>query len=176
MRRIDHWASGHIHGLKLGPLDYVLVVPGMIFGSYVMPLTVIGLGLWLGWRFGLVATLVAITTLAITSPLKHWIGRDRPEPLEAPRAFKLRKLVNNPSFPSGDSAQAGALVPLVVVFGPWPWSLLALPLVPLCMFARVYYGAHWIGDTIAGVLIGAAVAAAYSYWFGEFVGLGLHAA
>jgi membrane-associated phospholipid phosphatase len=171
MKRIDTWASEHIHGLKLGPVDYLLVVPGMLFGSYVMPLTVLGLGLWLGWRFVLVATMAAITTLAITDPMKHWIGRERPQPLEAPRVFKLRKLVNNPSFPSGDSAQAGAMVTLVVIFGPWPLSLLAVPFAPLCMFARVYYGAHWIGDTIAGVLIGTAVAIAFGYWFHEFVPL-----
>src|SRR5690606_26786144 len=108
MKQLDHSLSAHIHGWRLGPLDYLLVVPGMLFGSYVMPLTVLALGLWLGWRFGLVCVMAALTTVAITGPLKHWIGRERPAPLEAPRAFKLRKLVNNPSFPSGDSAQAGA--------------------------------------------------------------------
>lgn len=171
MKRLDTWASTHIHGLKLGPMDYVLVVPGMLFGSYVMPLTVTALGLWLGWKFLLVAVIVSMATLAITGPLKHWVARARPEPLEAPRVFKLRKLVNNPSFPSGDSAQAGAMVMLVLMFGPWPWTLLAVPLVPLCMFARVYYGAHWIGDTIAGAAIGAGVALACGYWFREFVSL-----
>jgi undecaprenyl-diphosphatase len=169
MRRLDHSLSAWIHSWRLGPLDYVLAVPGMMFGSYVMPLTILLLGLWLGWQAGLVATMTALTTLALTNPLKHWIGRERPAPLDAPRAFKLRRLVNNPSFPSGDSAQAAALVTLVIAFAPWPWGLAALPLVPLCMLARVYYGAHWIGDTMAGVLIGCGVALAYAYWFGEFV-------
>lgn len=178
MKQLDHTLSARIHGWRLGPLDYLLVVPGMLFGSYGMPLTVLALGLWLGWRFGLVCGMAALTTFAITGPLKHWIGRERPAPLEAPRAFKLRKLVNNPSFPSGDSAQAGAIVTLLIVLGPLPWphSLVFLPLVPLCMLARVYYGAHWIGDTIAGAAIGAGVAGAYAFWFGQFVSNGLFAA
>ena len=169
MKQLDHSLSERVHRLELGVGDYLLVVPGMLFGSYVMPLTIISLSFWLGWRFGALAVMTALTTLAITNPLKHWIGRDRPEPLTTLRVFKLRKLVNNPSFPSGDSAQAGAMILLVILFAPWPWSLLALPLIPLCMFSRVYYGAHWFGDTIAGVAIGCGVALAYGFWFIEFV-------
>lgn len=175
MKQLDHSLSERVHRLELGAFDYFLVVPGMLFGSYVMPFTIIALGLWLGWKFGAVAVMTAITTLALTNPLKHLIRRDRPAPLEASRAFKLRKLVNNPSFPSGDSAQAGAMVALVILFAVWPWSLFALPLVPLCMFSRVYYGAHWFGDTIAGVAIGCAVALPYGYWFSDFVRSGLPA-
>lgn len=34
-----------------------------------------------------------------------------------------------------------------------------LLLIPATMFARIYFGAHWLGDTIAGGAVGAAVAA-----------------
>ena len=168
MKQLDHNLSKRVHGLQFGPLDYVLVGPGMIFGSYVMPLTVMGMSLWLGWRFGAICIMAALTTLAITGPMKHYFGRVRPEPIDS-RRFKLRKLVNNPAVPSGDSAQAGAMVMLVVMLGPWPWSLAALPLAPLCMFSRVYFGAHWVGDTVAGVLIGALVGGVYGFWFGGWV-------
>lgn len=170
MRQLDRQLSSSVHGWQLGPLDYLLAVPGMLFGSYVMPLLLVALGIWLGWRFTAVATMSALTTLAITNPLKHYVNRPRPEPLEAPRALKLRKLVNNPAFPSGDSAQAGNVAVLLVLLGPlaWPGSALFLPLIPLCMFSRVYFGAHWWGDTFAGALIGAAVGFAYGHWFGAF--------
>ena len=176
MKQLDHNLSERVHRLELGAVDYFLVLPGMLFGSYVMPLTVTAMALWLGWQLGAVAVIAAITTLSITNPMKHWFARLRPEPLLVKRAFKLRKLVNNPSFPSGDSAQAGAMVTLVIMFAPWPWSLFALPLIPLCMFSRVYYGAHWFGDTIAGVAIGCFVALPYGFWFADFVRSGLPAA
>lgn len=171
MKQLDHKLSSRVHAWRLGPLDYLLVVPGMLFGSYVMPFTVIVLGLWLGWQFGTVAIMTALTTLAITGPLKHHIGRKRPDPPEAPRAFMLRKLVNNPAFPSGDSAQAGAMTTLLIMLGPleWPGSTVFVPLAVLCMFSRVYYGAHWIGDTVAGAAIGVGVALAYARWFEVFV-------
>lgn len=169
---MDQRLSRSVHGWQLGPLDYALAVPGMLFGSYVMPLTVLALGAWLGWRFALVAAIASLCTLAITNPLKHLIARPRPEPLESPRALKLRKLVNNPAFPSGDSAQAGCIVALLMLAGPldWPASLTFLPLAPLCMLSRVYFGAHWWGDTVAGVAIGAFVGAAYAWWFRSLIG------
>lgn len=168
---MDHRLSRAVHGLRLGPLDYVLAVPGLLFGSYGMPLLILALGAWLGWRFAAVAIMSTLTTLAITTPMKHWVNRPRPEPLEAPRALKLRKLVNNPAFPSGDSAQAGSVTALLVLCGPFAWPLGAvfLPLIPLCMFSRVYFGAHWWADTVGGAMIGAGVAMAYAVWFGAFI-------
>jgi len=171
MQKLDQRLSQPIHTLKLGVLDYLLVAPGLMFGSYVMPATIFGLGLWLGWRWAAVATMAAITTVAITSPMKHYFGRLRPGPLGAPRRVPLRAMVNNPAFPSGDSAQAGMIVVLLVAAGPFDdarrWWF--VPLAPLCMFSRVYYGAHWVGDTLAGVAIGAGIGLLYGYWFGAWM-------
>lgn len=171
MHRIDAAISRPIHGLKLGPLDYFLALPGLMFGSYGMPVTILALAWLVSWRFALVCTIAAITTVAITGPLKHGIGRPRPDAPPTPRAFALRGLVNNPAFPSGDSAQAGMIVAMLIFAGPYTgwqaWS--ALPLLPLCMFSRVYYGAHWVGDTLAGAAIGLAVGLAYGYWFGAWM-------
>jgi len=170
MRTLDHKASRAVHGMSFGRLDYVLVLPGMLFGSYVMPAVVVVLGFALGWRFAAVAVMASLSTLAVTAPLKHWFRRQRPE---APpgRAFKIRSLVNSPAFPSGDSAQAAALVMLLVLLGPWGWvaGLAWVPLVPLCMFSRVYFGAHWWGDTVAGAAIGAGIGLLYAHLFGGWV-------
>ena len=122
-------------------------LPGMLFGSYVMPFTILALGFWLGWRFGTVCTMAAVTTVAITNPMKHWIGRDRPQPLEAQRAIKIRKLVSNPAFPSGDSAQAGAITTLLILLGPLP-----LPV------SLVFLGYWLLGERISLVqIVGTAV-------------------
>ncbi len=171
MRQLDRLASRSIHDLALGPLDYLLVVPGMLFGIYVMPFTLAAIGLWLGWKVAALGVAASITTVAITDPLKLYFSRERPEQLEAARRVRIRKLVKNPSFPSGDSAQA-ALIALLLWAncGVDDWRRhVWLGLVPLCMFARVYFGAHWIGDTIAGAAIGAGVMLVYQALFGSFV-------
>lgn len=171
MREFDHAISRPIHGLKLGVLDYLLAVPGLMFGSWGMPATLGLLALFAGWRFGLVCGIAAVTTVAITGPLKHYFNRPRPGDLPHRRALALRNLVNNPAFPSGDSAQAAMVTTLWIAAGPvtWPWSLAFAPAVPLCMFSRVYYGAHWVGDTVAGAAIGVGVGACYAVWFGGWI-------
>ena len=173
MRNLDHRLSRPIHNLVLGPLDYPLLLPGMLFGTWGMPFTIGLVFLLVSGRLALLMTAAALTTVAITGPLKRLIGRERPEPLQAPRRLGVRKLVDNPAFPSGDSAQAAMVATLLLVAGPFPGrgGLLFVLIVPFCMFARVYYGAHWIGDTIAGAAVGALVGALYLYLFSDFVGI-----
>ena len=171
MQHLDRLASRSIHDLALGPLDYLLVVPGMLFGVYIMPFTLAAIGLWLGWKVAALGIAASITTVAITDPLKLYFSRERPEQLEAKRRVRIRKLVKNPSFPSGDSAQA-ALIALLLWAncGVEDWRRhMWLLLVPSCMFARVYFGAHWLGDTIAGAAIGACVMLVYQALFASFV-------
>jgi undecaprenyl-diphosphatase len=104
--------------------------------------------------------------------MKLYFSRERPEQLTAKRRVRIRKLVKNPSFPSGDSAQAAVIAFLLWAnCGADDWRrYLWLGMIPSCMFARVYFGAHWIGDTIAGAAIGAAVMLLYQALFASFVG------
>lgn len=156
---LDRRLTGPIHRMVLGPLDYFLAVFGTAFGTYAMPLTMILIGIWLGWKVLLVGAAASLITVSITQGLKHLFGRSRPDPLLARRRVKLRSLVKNPSFPSGDSAQAAVASVLATLHGPLVDDrrfLMLIPL-PLCMFARIYFGAHWIGDTIVGAMIGAGV-------------------
>ncbi|KAA0217871.1 phosphatase PAP2 family protein [bacterium] len=171
MRELDRQASRPIHALSLGLLDYLLAVPGMMFGSYFMPVTLSLVGVLLGWKFTLVGLAACLATLAITDPLKHWAARQRPQPLEAPRRVAIRTLVRNPSFPSGDSAQAAMIATMLWLNAPlegWVRHLLLL-IAPACMFARVYFGAHWVGDTLAGAAIGAAVWFVFQGLFSDFL-------
>lgn len=171
MRHLDRLASRPIHDLSLGPLDYLLVVPGMAFGSFVMPLTLALIGITLGWNVALLGAAASLTTVAITDPMKHWFSRERPQPPQAARRVRIRGLVKTPSFPSGDSAQAAVIALLLwSACGVEDWRRhLWFALVPLCMFARVYFGAHWIGDTIAGAAIGSGVMMVYLALFGSML-------
>ena len=69
------------------------------------------------------------------------------------RRFNLRSYEHNFSLPSGDSAQSALFCTLMFLnYG----SVLPLCMVPATMLARVYFGAHWIGDTVVGAAIGVA--------------------
>lgn len=107
------------------------------------------------WRLLLA---VSLTYLAVDGALKPLVHRDRPfVVLEDTRLIDQRPLTS--SFPSGHaaSAMAGALAAsrlLPEVRFVW-WALAALIAV-----SRVYVGAHWPSDVLAGALLGIAVA-----WF-----------
>ena len=107
------------------------------------------------WR---VILSVALTFLLVDGVIKPVIERERPfEVLEDARLIDMRPLTG--SFPSGHaaSAMAGALSVGRLLPGA---SVVWWPLAALIAGSRIYVGAHWPSDVLAGVLIGLAMA-----WF-----------
>ena len=116
----------------------------------------------LGGPKGRLAAVAGLGTVALTSavanlPLKGLTDRPRPA-IEVPEARRVPQPTSS-SFPSGHTASAAAFSGVVGHHLP----ALRLPLTALALavgFSRVYTGAHYPGDVLAGWLLGRSLAGA----------------
>ncbi len=124
-----------------------------------MPVTAMALFLFLilrRWREALVFTLAMIGAAAFVSGLKRVIQRARP--------MDIYDGVAEYSFPSGHAGMGivlfGMLAFLLAARAAPAWRRaiygISIPFVLLICFSRLYLGAHWLSDVLAGVAFGLA--------------------
>ncbi|WP_345750886.1 phosphatase PAP2 family protein [Microbacterium rhizophilus] len=108
--------------------------------------------LW--WRrpwAALYVVLAIAVSAALVQVIKQLIGRPRPVDILVVADFG--------SFPSGHSANATVTAAAlgIVFWRVWVWAAGAVYTAGM-MLSRTYLGAHWISDTIGGLLLGVGVA------------------
>ncbi|MDI5966762.1 bifunctional phosphatase PAP2/diacylglycerol kinase family protein [Streptantibioticus silvisoli] len=117
-----------------------------------------------GGKPGRRAALRGLGSLALASAVvntvgKHAVGRPRPVLDAVPLIRRLHRQPFTTSFPSGHSASAAAFTAGVLLETP-AWGLALVPLAAAVAFSRVYTGAHYPSDVLAGVAVGAGAALA----------------
>ncbi|MEO5920164.1 MAG: phosphatase PAP2 family protein [Pseudolysinimonas sp.] len=156
-------------GFELEWMDEILdhrnafwTVPALVFNylgggilaiAVVPVLIIVGLLLWRRRWAAMYFAISAAASVIVVQIVKALVGRPRPPDID---------MLVHPdfgSFPSGHSANAALIaVTLGIIFArAWVWAAGAVYTVGM-MLSRTYLGAHWISDTVGGMLVGAGVA------------------
>lgn len=125
---------------------------GGIFGVFIVPLAIIAI-LFLRRRraAALYFALASVVSALLVQIIKNTVDRPRPEEILVAADFG--------SFPSGHTANAATMaVALALILRRfWIWWAGAAYVV-LMLLSRNYLGAHWLTDTLGGMVLGAGVA------------------
>jgi membrane-associated phospholipid phosphatase len=124
---------------------------GGLIGVLVVPLTIIAT-LCLFRRFWAALYFAGASALSAgLVQLKGLFGRARPPEILVSADFG--------SFPSGHVANAATMVVAlgIILQRTWVWIAGAVYVV-LMLLSRTYLGAHWLSDTVGGLLLGVGVA------------------
>lgn len=122
------------------------------FAIYVVPIgAIIVLCILRHFWTALYVGLASAVSAGLVQVLKAVFDRPRPE--------QLMIATDEGSFPSGHVANAATLAVVLgfILWRAWVWAAGAVYVV-LMMISRTYLGAHWLSDTIGGLILGAAVA------------------
>lgn len=107
---------------------------------------------------------LALASTAANVVAKRLAGRRRPVTTGVPMARRLLRPPITTSFPSGHAASAAAFATAVTLESPWLGAAV-VPLAAAVAGSRVYTGAHYPGDVLAGVTLGVGMAALTLRWW-----------
>jgi undecaprenyl-diphosphatase len=148
------------------PADEIMTVITMMGDTVVMTALALAMIVWLFWHRAYRAAYAAIIAIAAAKifelVMKFGLQRARPSELAYAGASQY-------SFPSGHATMAAVIFGILAILvshamGRWGravvYAMCALVVVAIA-YSRVYLGAHWLSDVLAGLLFGTVVMAAY---------------
>ena len=138
-------------------------LPGAVLMMILIPLVLVLIG---RWRSALFVIAVQLAGPGLLSQLtKNLVDRPRPAEDTAAGLFGPLVQVDHGSFPSGHSVSMAAiiitvlaLIPASAVWARRVWIVLGVLLAAGMVWQRTLINAHWLTDTCAGLIGGAAVA------------------
>ena len=158
--------SNYLASLRSAPADQLMVAITMLGDTAVMlPLALVIIG-WLAWRRSwhiAGAAAVAIAASAVFVPLMKLM-------MQRPRPAEFYSGVEAYSFPSGHATMATVIIGILAVLlglalKPWSKALVYAGLgivVAMIAFSRLYLGAHFPSDVLAGILFALMMTASFA--------------
>src|SRR6266699_3649735 len=145
---------------------FMIAISEIGFPTLSIPLTIGVAGIFLGLRFRLEAIFILLTTSSnlLNALVKRLIKRPRP----TKELVTVARVINEPSFPSGHVMHYTNFFGLLIYLLATNWrsgrlrNILIAICTALIVFigpSRVYLGAHWPSDVMAGYIYG-------GLWFG----------
>jgi len=156
-----------MHEMRNAPADELMIMVTMLGDAVVMIPVALSMVFWLLWRKSYRAAAAVLVTVLVgmlsVPVIKHLVARPRPEGLFLGNSESF-------SFPSSHAVLAAMVLGVLAVLvshwmGRWTRSLAyatagAMAVVIGC--SRVYLGAHWLSDVVAGLLFGTVMTAAFA--------------
>ncbi len=152
--------------MRNAPADGIMIALTMLGDGLVMTVLAVTIVLWLVWRKSYraaVAATIAMVAGKLFVPIMKY-GIQRPRPMELP--YDGAEFF---SFPSGHATMAAVIFGVLAVLvshsmGRWGRAVVYAVcgiIITAIAYSRIYLGAHWMSDVLAGLLFGTIIAAAF---------------
>lgn len=155
----DHWWLRFMLSIRTPPLTAIALVLNPLGMTYVtLPVRIAVAGFLVArrrWWAAAAFVIAMVTSQTLSDVLKSAYGRARP-----PGSLVA---TIGASFPSGHAVAASvtciaAVIVLVPAGRRIGWGIAAIAFSLLMAWSRTYLAAHWLSDTIAGLLLGTSCA------------------